>query len=574
MRFCKSKHGMAARGGAAGLLCAAGLAAAACGAGRAASEHGESGDAGAGLPECFSANECPTGWTCSEFGTCLPPGPLGADAGAPQTPEEREIEFSEPVSSERYVYVAMTPLDALARIDGSTLDVSSIPVGDRPAVLSRIPGSDGVVVLDQVNGSATIVRPEGADNDTRTVPTLPFMNRVSVDPRGQFALAWFDLNKAAEEAGGLSALTSTGSFQDVTVIRLQRDNEVSVDMSVGFRPLDVQFDGAGERAFVITEDGISVIALAAVTDQGPGIVAPIPVTDDPSADPEGMEVHVDTSGSFALVREVGLAELRIVTLGGPDAGTLSTIDLPAEPTDLDLSPNGILAYAVLRDTSQLAVIDPQADPESRLRLISLAGEDVGSLVVAADGARGLLFTNASAEPRVSVVELATDGYPATTYTLQKSVRAVGFSPSGDAALILHAKSIGDPNEGEISFDEYINRSYGYSLLDLETGFDKLQLTPVDPGPFVFSGSSPRAYVLLSGGEDPDVVWQTHLLELDTGVVRVQRMSSPPESVGVVPMAGMAFVNQRHGLGRVSFFDLRSDAMRTLTGFDLNSRVVD
>ena len=45
-------------------------------------------------------------------------------------------------------------------------------------------------------------------------------------------------------------------------------------------------------------------------------------------------------------------------------------------------------------------------------------------------------------------------------------------------------------------------------------------------------------------------------------------------LGILPNAGMAFINQRHPLGRVSFINVVTDAMRTVTGFDLNSRIVD
>ena len=154
------------------------------------------------------------------------------------------------------------------------------------------------------------------------------------------------------------------------------------------------------------------------------------------------------------------------------------------------------------------------------------------------------------------------------------MRSLGYDPTATSLIVTHAKSFGDPQENGISFEEFVDRSFGYSIIDVATGFDKLQLTVADPGAFRFSVATPRAYVLVDGGDDPGAVAQTHIIELDTGVVRVQTMSSPPETVGLLPEAGMAFVNQRHPLGRVSFIDVATDAMRTVTGFDLNSRIVD
>src|SRR5688572_1017883 len=143
---------------------------------------------------CLSSSECPTGQVCNDFGRCEMPAPMG-DAGTPG-PDEVEYEFGEPISSDRFVYVAMTAQDELARIDGRTLTVKASPVGESPRVVSAIPGTDGAIALDSVNGTVTIVRPNG-DTDTRKVlATLPYLNRLDVDPSGRYAVIWFDLQKA------------------------------------------------------------------------------------------------------------------------------------------------------------------------------------------------------------------------------------------------------------------------------------------------------------------------------------------------------------------------------------------
>src|SRR5438132_8868714 len=102
------------------------------------------GDAGIGMG-CLSSSECPTGQVCNDFGRCEAAQPPTGDGGAP---EETELEFGAPVSSDRYVYVAMTAQDELARIDGSTLAVKSVPVGESPRVVAAIPGTDGAISLD------------------------------------------------------------------------------------------------------------------------------------------------------------------------------------------------------------------------------------------------------------------------------------------------------------------------------------------------------------------------------------------------------------------------------------------
>lgn len=549
----------------------------ACGASEADSFGGA--DAGnGGTPECFSSNECPTGWQCSEFGVCVPPpAPPDPDGGTPPPPPPPEIEYElgQPVSSLRFVYVAMPQENALAKIDGKTLAVSSLAVGEHPEVVAAAPGTDTAVVLDSKNGVATIVRPTLNNDQKLPFRTLPNLNRLVIDPTGTYAVAWFDLNKAIADAGSLDQVDQLGSFQDVTILDLTMGAETSVDLTVGLRPREVEFDDAGTHAFVVTDDGVSVIDLAMATQQGPSIVPPIPFGGDPFADPLTIEVDVVATGAYAVVREAGQANVRVLSLLGPTAGQSWLIDLPSEPSDLDLAPDGATAYAVLREDSQLVVIDVPGDgfDPSGVETVDLGGEVVGSLVMTRDGSRGVLFTNATLSERIVVIDLATAGHPFRVYPLEKSIRHVQIHPSGRKAIIAHAKQAGSPGDAT-TFDEFIDRSYGYSVFDLDRGFAKLQITPVDTGSMAFAAAANRAYVSLDGGDAPGAIKQLQSIELDTGVVRSLPLGSPPDAVGVLPDASVAFVAQRHPLGRVSFIDITSGDVRTVTGFDLNSLIID
>jgi DNA-binding beta-propeller fold protein YncE len=554
------------------------LAAAACGmsGGDYAAEGGD--DNGAGAPTdggtrlCLSSSECPTGYICNEFGRCEMPKPTG-DGGVPPAPEV-EIELAAPVSSQRYVYVALTEQDELARIDGLTLEVVSRPVGDAPRVVGAIPGSDGAVVLDATNGTASIVRPAGATDTVRVLPTLPHLNRLDIDPTGRFAVIWFDLTKAIQD-GGIGGI---GSFQDVTVVRLAPGGERAVNLTVGFRPREVEFDAPGNRAYVVTEDGVSVIDLAIATTSGPTIVPPIPVA-DPLTPPSALEVDIVPSGDYAAVRRAGVPSLRVVRLGasipGQDTGQMFDLPLASPPTDIDLAPDGARVYAVLREAKKLAVIDVPADAldPSGVQIVDLAAATVGSLVLSRDGKRALLFTNATLDERLTMVKLDQPGFPAVTWPMKKAARAAAISPTGTTVLVLHAKAPGDPASAS-SVDDYIDRSYGYSLIDLATGFAKLQLTPVDPGSFAYAPDGSKIYVALDGGNALSATRALQVVQTQTGVVASKQLGSPPSAVGVLPGAGQAFAAQRHPLGRITFVNLATDALRTVTGFDLNGDVVN
>lgn len=524
------------------------------------------GDAGAygSAQQCFSSNDCPVGWTCTEFGTCeAPPAKVG-DAGLP-TPPEIERELGAPTSSLRYVYVAMPELDSLAKIDGETLAVTSVPVGDRPGLVVAVPGTDEALALDRGSATATIVRPT-VDRDERvTLATLPRLNAVAVDSGGRYAVAWFDLTKAVSEAGGVGDLGEVGSFQDVTVLALRRGQERAVNLSVGFRPRSVVFDDAGARAFVITDDGLSIIDLGAATAGEAHVAATLPLA-DPLADPETLEVAITTDGTWAVVREAGQAELRFLDLVG---GAMSTLELPAEPTDLDLAPSGTRAYAVLRDSAQLAIVDVP----SGLELVDLGGVPVGSCVLDPTLRRALLFTNANSIERLVVVDLTGSEATATIRPVEKSIRALAFAPDGETALVLHAKRPGDPGEAT-SVDEFVDLSYGYSLFDLESGFAKLALTPVDPGSFAFAPDGSKGYVTLDGGDAEGAVARLQIIDLGSFVVSEMNLGGPPEAVGVLSDAGVTYVSQRHPLGRITFVNFATAAARTVTGFELNGHIVD
>jgi len=522
----------------------------------------------AGTAGCLTSNECPTGYTCSDFGVCEPPAPMG-DGGVP--PAETELTYGAPITSQRFVYVAMTNENELARIDGTSLAVIATHVGNQPRDVAAIPNSDGAVVLDAANGTATIVRPNSDGTDTvKVLATLQHLNRIDIDPSGRFAVIWFDLVKAVANGG----LTGIGSFQDVTVVALAPGAEKAVNLTVGFRPRVVQFDAPGDRAYVITQDGVSVIDLGYATAHGATIVPPIPVA-DPAVSPDDLEVNIVSTGEYAAVRQANVAELRIVAVGHTNPGQAWTIPLASPATDIDLAPDGARVYAVERAAQKLAVVDVPGDAQNPagVETVDLADASVGSLQLSADGTRGLMFTNATLDPRITRIAFDQPGYPHVTFPLKKSVRAVLLSPTATSAIVVNAKEPGDPATAT-TVDEYIKRSYGYTVLDLASGFGKLQLTPVDPGALAYSHDGSKAYVTLDGGDAIDATRALNVITIQTGVVTTKNLGSPPSTVGVLPGVPSAFVAQRHPLGRISFLDLATDAVRTVTGFDLNSHVVN
>ncbi|MEZ4406245.1 MAG: hypothetical protein R3A52_07210 [Polyangiales bacterium] len=156
--------------------------------------------------------------------------------------------------------------------------------------------------------------------------------------------------------------------------------------------------------------------------------------------------------------------------------------------------------------------------------------------------------------------------------LRKTVRAVAFAPDGRTALVIHGRAAGNPNEPNIDLETRIDRAWGYTLVDVPTRFAKLQLTPADPGSTALTPDGDFAFVTLR--DDTAGVSLVQRVSMRSFVVSDTPLGSPPLAVGVVPGTMRAFVGQEHPEGRITFIDWSTGALQSVTGFELNSRIVD
>ncbi|MEZ4392084.1 MAG: hypothetical protein R3A48_13380 [Polyangiales bacterium] len=502
-----------------------------------------------------------------------------AAADVPLPPEVEETRsFELPQAGSRYVYVANPRRDSVAVIDSRTLAIQTVEAGDAPTYLVTIPGRDAAIVVNVNSNTATILRTGDSGTRTANVPVVPGANAVAVAPGGARAVAFLDTSRPNR---GIPA----GSFQDISVLFLEEGMERSIQLSVGFRPLSVSFSADGARAFVITEDGVSILDLGSLT--GPTIVPNVSLDDlrvrgedggvvDAGGGTAGAmtarDVSITPDGRYALARVEGSPVLRLVDLNDRSARVL---DVGGAVTDLDLSPDGTFALAVLRERSEVLRIPlPQGftSPET-IRTLSLPGELVGSVTIAPDGSRAIGYTTAVASERAVEIPLEGDGGP-TALRLRKTVRAVAFSPDSRAALIVHGASGGSPTEPGIDLETRIDRSFGYSLYDSATRFLKLQLTPADPGPSALTPDGAYAFVLLRDDRSvtaPVAIAQR--ISLRSFTVSDIALGSPPQSVGAVPETQRVFIGQEHPEGRITFVDWNTGALQSVTGFELNARVV-
>lgn len=536
-----------------------------------------------------------------------------SDAGSALPPErEVALNFQTPQAGLSSVYVPNPSTNRVAVVNATTFAIESIPVGTRPTYAATVPGQDLALVLNSGTRDAALLRTEGGKTTPLALPVGHDANAIAIAPDGAHAIIYWN----AEAAGAQAQ-----SFQDVTVVNLVRGSERAQRASVGFRPRAVQFSSDGRQAFVVTEDGISILQLTELDQQRAGIARLVPLGDT-LRDGQSVDVQVTPDGAYALARREGDSILRLVSLsdgtieslplselnlavvsidagvpvaadggaldggptladGGLDAGApVVPLDggpalLAPELTDLDLAPSGAFALAVLRDRGALVRIPIPQGFRDRASISVQRVEDqvIGSVTIAPQGGVAIGYTTAQASESVVVIDLR-DGRPPRGIRLRKSVRAVALSNDGSRALILHATS-GDkaPRDEEARIDA----SEGYSLLNTEpsSGFAKLQLTSaaVRLNQLLITPDATRVFALAR--DDAKAVRTLDVVDLGSFQVNSVELPRPPASVGFLPVVGAprVFVGHDSEAGMISFFEASSgQLLDRVAGFEIAGRI--
>jgi hypothetical protein len=518
-------------------------------------------------------------------------GGAGTGDGIDALPPELEltVDLQQPQASENFVYTTNPAAGTVSVIYAETLSIRTLETGDRPTYLRTLPGTDDAIVLNVGSDTATVIRSTVAKTASSDLPVVSGANAIGVAPDGKHAVVYYNATYA-------SAGNSSGSYQDVSVLALSKDgaDDEAVSMTVGFRPRDVFFSADSTRAFVVTEDGVSILDFARIEKQGSNIAE---LRSFGSIDMQTADVSVTPDGKFALARAEGASLLRLVDL---TTGSVKSLDvaaaylaavaddsdsdagvpidnLPAEVTDLDMLPNGNAAIAVVRNRNALLRLPiPQVfDDVTKASTRIVSGEVIGSVTVSPSSDKtALLYTTAANIERITIVDLDDATVPARTVKLRKAVQAVAFTPDGKAALITHTKLVGDPNQAGISDDERTDRAYGYSLLRLQGGNVVLHHTPAPVGPVAMLPDGTFAFLLFRA--DALGIKEVHRVSLTSFIAAPKiLLESPPISIGIAPSAQRVFVNQEHPDGRMTFIDwLTPEQKKTVTGFELNSRIRD
>ena len=548
-------------------------------------------------------------------------GGTGAIGGGGSLPPEEENEdtYSAPVVSGRWIWTANPLSGRVALIDATDLTVTTTEAGLLPTYLASLPASSedeaAAVVLNVGSSDATVLRATSGVITTTNVRVHESANRLSLSPGGRWAVVWSDASLIENE-------DPTEGMQDVTVIDLATEPPVGRRLTVGYRPSRVAMGDDDRHAYVVAEPGVSVIDLP--EDGRPNVIRDVSVSADPMEAASARDVTVTKDGELALVRRADSADVELVSLTGGDTTRLT---LPGVVTDLDLSPDGSLAFAVVRGGQ---VIPPsgtagsagtagtagtngeggqssgEAGAAGASDLGGAGGEDAGPTTGGTSGSGGTGPEIASSYVVIIPIPgVLTRPENVRSVRIPRVVGSVVVAAEGDVALlytnatddshvtILHygsgtdlrtvdvqapVRSVLAAPDGEhavalLGAAPGSRRPGGFSLIPVANSLPP-KIVGADALPLAVAIGANDALITISGPRDGggtlNGVYRAKLPELSTELVA---LGSKPISTALVPEAGVGFVAQSHPEGRITFVSLETGAPRTLTGFELAAGVI-
>jgi hypothetical protein len=386
-------------------------------------------------------------------------------------------------------------------------------------------------------------------------------------------------------------------MQDVTIVDLEASPPSARRLSVGYRPNRVFVSADESHAYVVSEPSVSVIRLGG--EATARVIRDVEVTSNPTEAASARDVTVTPDGAIFFVRREGSASIDVVSL---DDGAKESVMLSGVVTDLDLSPDGRSAFAIVRGSPATALstggttgapnaLEPGGmggEPgmggeggtggggpvDSSVAVLPVPGilqaperfdsfaipEVVASISVAPSGDRAVLYTAATPSERVVLFETDTGRH--RTVVLHAPVRAALPTPDGSHAVVLLDQAAGS------------NRPGGFALVPVRDRLPPKIIGTEAPPAAVAVGDSHALVTVtgkkLDGTSYPNGVHFVRLPELSTELVR---LASVPLSAALMPDVGKGFVAQSHPEGRITFVDLANGDPRTITGFELGAKVV-
>ncbi len=459
---------------------------------------------------------------------------------------EEDFLMLPPATTDKYVFVANPERNTLTRVSVPSLEVITVDVGLHPAAVATSPDYTKAVSFNSESNDVSIVDAESLE--VVDVPVRANLNAMSMSPDGRWVVVYHDADVEDDE---LDDEGGAQSFNEISLV--DTDSFEDFPMVVGASPRQVQFTAASDLAIVVSDQYLAMIDLTAASP-GPTMVQ---IAEDLLDPVKAEELEVAPDGSYAFVRQFGANEIVVV-----DLETLQVDRVPVgfNPTDLDITPDGSKAVVVSRGDSELWLLstsDPFAEPE----VVALPSSFVlGSLNMLPDGSGGILYTTALLQDRYATWDVVSGDV--TVRSLVKPVDSLSISPTGETLLVFHTQENAEDADPNGAFYD----RWALSMVDL-ADFRANPLT-LESEPLEYANSRDGFHgYFVQDGIDSLV-----RLDYDTLLYEEIGLKSQPEHVGVLPDTSYAWVSQEHDLGRISFYNAATEALETITGFELNSEI--
>jgi DNA-binding beta-propeller fold protein YncE len=470
---------------------------------------------------------------------------------------EQEDDFLalSPSQTDVFVFIANPARSTVTRVNVFTQEVRTTEVGLDPSIVTVTPDYATAAVFNNGSDSVSIV--EAATLDVLEVDVRDNFNQMSMSPQGGWVGLFHDKNAedlSDPDNGGIQ------SFNEVSFVSLP-DGEHHA-MAVGFNPREIQFTQDDTLAIVVSDEAVALVDLTA-DKLKPRI---IDITLGADTPPPAEEVVINPIGSYAFVRQFGATDLIVIDLATEQ---IEQIDIGANPTDLDLSPDGSLAVVVSRASKQLHVIDAENPLDEVPQVVDLPADlSLGSVLFDPIGEQALVYTTASLTPYYAVWDLENN---IAVQDLPKPIRAMSITPTGESLMVIHTQD----DAVDADTNGYFYGHHAISLVDLNDFRQNTLKLPAEPSGYVNGTSGIHGYFIMDG------VKLLAQVDYETLLYEQVDLKSNPVYVGVLPDLEPdngdmppAWVSQEHPLGRLTFYDPDDGSAETITGFELNSRIED
>jgi DNA-binding beta-propeller fold protein YncE len=484
--------------------------------------------------------------------------------------EFERLQLSDPVVTPNHVFVANPVSGRVSRFlaNSFSIRVTTTEVGNEPASLVAVPGTESVLVLnrgDDTLSRVTAVVGATVDDDVDTVVITAGANRIVVSPDGLWAAVWYD---ARVPRGERPVRTELGSLSEIELVALGGEDLSVSQLSTGVNIREVIFDDTTERLVLVTDEGLATRPYAALALDG--FAVPRSMLDESEQGPLGFgqEFLYDAQSGLALLRVQGSQSIRVVDTV---TGERATLTFETEPADIDLLPDGRL-LATLRETEgsagELALLEPTLILEGsgvEAERLPIPEHAVGQVEVSADGGRAVVFGTVSSlgasTELVSLLDVGT--LERQVVNLRGTPLYVVMSADSPHAVVVHSTVTLPSADGGLPST---TGDPAVTLLDLAGGRSKLMLLAGDVTEVLFSSSGAFVWVATSGASAAERT----LVRMDTGTFRSDTLplGEVPLDLGWVRASGRVFVLQEHPYGRLTFVDELTLALRELTGFEL------